>query len=169
MRKNLNKIYIGLFQVFTLIFTYIFFDSYMKGLVWKNLCTILRPLKVIIRKKIYNLFQLSSAVLMMLALMWLTVSTPFVYKCQQRLAQHAKSSSATSPMDVNEDETNPFGNNTEEKAPGGGINTLSEEYLHDHHNAEYLLSIARQYHKNEDAGIYIAFHGELLVPPPNAA
>lgn len=101
--------------------------------------------------------------------MWLTVSTPFVYKCQQQLGKYANSTSATTPLDTNEEENNPFGNNTEEKAPGGSINSFSEEYLHENHNAEYLLFIALQYHKNDDAGLYIAFHGELLVPPPNAA
>jgi len=120
-------------------------------------------------KKTYNLFQLSSAVLMVLALMWLTISAPFVYECQQQIAKHSKSSSTPMALDMTEDETNPFGNNTEEKAPGGNINSFSEEYLHNHHDAEYLLSIALQYHMNDDAGTYIAFHGELLVPPPNAA
>jgi hypothetical protein len=110
-----------------------------------------RHLKMSAGKKTYNFFQLSSAVLMILALMWLS-----------------KSSSAPTALDMTEDETNPFGNNTEEKAPGS-INSFSEEYLHNHHDAEYLLSIALQYHKNDDAGTYIAFHGELLVPPPNAA
>ena len=120
-------------------------------------------------KKTYSFLQLSSAVFMIMTLMWLTVSTPFVYKCQQQLGQFAKSSSVTTPLDTNEEENNPFGNNTEEKAPGGSINSFSEEYLHENHNAEYLLFIALQYHKNDDAGLYIAFHGELLVPPPNAA
>jgi hypothetical protein len=120
-------------------------------------------------KKTYNLFHLSSAVLMILALMWLTISAPFVYKSQKQLSQYAKSSSASAPLDINEDETYPFGNNTEEKAPGGNINSFSEEYLHGHHNADYLLSIALQYHKIDEAGLYIAYHGELLVPPPNAA
>ena len=105
---------------------------------------------------------------MILALMWLTISAPFVYECQQQIAKYSKSSSAPMALDMTEDETNPFGNNTEEKAPSS-INSFSEEYLHNHHDAEYLLSIALQYHKNDDAGIYIAFHGELLVPPPNAA
>ena len=121
-----------------------------------------------IGKKTYNLFQLASAVLMILALMWLTISAPFVYESQQQIAKYSKSSSAPMAFDMSEDETNPFGNNTEEKAPGS-INSFSEEYLHNHHDAEYLLSIALQYHKNDDAGTYIAFHGELLVPPPNAA
>ena len=105
---------------------------------------------------------------MILALMWLTISAPFVYESQQQMAKYSKSSSAPMALDMTEDETNPFGNNTEEKAPGS-INSFSEEYLHDHHNADYLLSIALQYHKNDEAGLYIAFHGELLVPPPNAA
>jgi FPC/CPF motif-containing protein YcgG len=121
------------------------------------------------RKK-YKIAQLVSAVFMILALFWLTVSAPFVYSCMQNIAKQDKSTQATSNIaDNNEEETaNPFGNSTEEKA-AGGINSFSEEYLHDHHVTDDFFSIVAQYHKCEDAGTYVAFHGELLVPPPNAA
>ncbi len=73
-----------------------------------------------------------------------------------------------SPSTDNEEETaNPFGNTTEEKAPSS--TSFSEEYLHDHHTTDYFFSTVLQYHKCENAGTYIAFHGELLVPPPNVA
>ena len=67
-----------------------------------------------------------------------------------------------------EEEANPFSGSTEEKAPKT-LNSFSEEYLHDHHHSEYLFSIASQFHKGEDASTYVAYHGELLVPPPNKA
>ena len=38
-----------------------------------------------------------------------------------------------------EEAANPFGNTTEEKAPSSS--SFSEEYLHDHHKAEYFFSI----------------------------
>ena len=66
-----------------------------------------------------------------------------------------------------EDATNPFGNTTEEKAPS--TSSISEEYLHDHHATDHFFDVFSQYYKRENAGTYIAFHGELLVPPPNAA
>lgn len=122
------------------------------------------------RRKIYNNIQLGSAVVMILLLMWLTVSTPFVLASQQEIAKSAKSPSAQSPLTggSEEESANPFGNSTEEKVPKN-INSFSEEFLHDPHGSDYFFSIARQYHKTKNAGTYTAFHGELLVPPPNAA
>lgn len=74
---------------------------------------------------------------------------------------------SNSTLNGNEEETsNPFGNNTEEKAPNSG-NSFSEEYLHIQHINHPYFSKTSQYHKFENADIYIAFHGELLVPPPN--
>lgn len=119
-------------------------------------------------KKPYSISQLASAIFMILALLWLTVSAPFVFAGQQELAKHSKVVNAQSPVSGTEDESaNPFGNSTEEKAPSG--NSFSEEYLHDHHMAAHFFSIASQYHKCENSDTYIAFHGELLVPPPNQA
>ena len=119
------------------------------------------------RKK-YSLLQQFSAAFMVLALLWLTISAPFVVAAQQEIAKQDKMVKATSPLAGNEEESaNPFGNTTEEKSPGSG--SFSEEYLHDHHKAEYFFSIVSQYHKCEDDGTYVAYHGELLVPPPNAA
>lgn len=120
-------------------------------------------------RKPYNTFQLASAIIMIIALVWLTVSAPFVYASQQKFSQQAKMMNAESPADNNEEEAaNPFSNTNEEKNPTSN-NSLSEEYLHDLHLEEYFFSISSQYHKCENAGTYIAFHGELLVPPPNVA
>ena len=123
------------------------------------------------KKKKYSLFQLISAVLMILALLWLTVSAPFVQASQQALAEHVATSSSdiAIPISDSDDEnSNPFGNNTEEKAPTSS-SSFSEEYLHDSHKSDYLFSIISRYHKCENAATYVAFHGELLVPPPNIA
>jgi hypothetical protein len=104
---------------------------------------------------------------MMLCLLWLTVSLPFVFAGQQEIARQYHVDN-DSPLTGNEEESaNPFGNSTEEKTPSS--NSLSEEYLHDHHKDDGLLAITRQYRTCEDASDYIAFHGELLVPPPNVA
>lgn len=118
--------------------------------------------------KTYSVFQLASAVVMILALMWLTVSAPFVYAAQQELAKHQKTEKAAAPLACSEEESsNPFGNNTEEKTPGS--NTFSEEFLHSYHITSHFLIEVSQYHRSENTDIYIAFHGELLVPPPNAS
>ena len=120
-------------------------------------------------RKIYSVFQLCSAVFMILALMWLTVSTPFVLAShQQQAKQYKMEKSASSPLAGNEEETNnPFANNTEDKAPNTSI--FSEEYLHSFHIISHFYPEISQYHKHENSDTYIAFHGELLVPPPNAS
>ena len=83
--------------------------------------------------------------------------------------QQGMSVNDNSPLSPDEeDASNPFGNSTEEKPHSGNSSiSLSEEYLHDNHKAEYLFSITSSYHKAENADTYTAFHGELLVPPPN--
>ena len=119
-------------------------------------------------KEIYTKIDRISASFMILALLWLTISTPFVFASQQEQIKQNKIIKSEIPAETNEEgTTNPFGNTTEEKAPTG--TAFSEEFLHDHHSTDHFLFIISQYYKNENADTYIAFHGELLVPPPNAA
>ena len=107
---------------------------------------------------------------MIVALLWLTISAPFVFASQQHLAKYEKSAKADSPVESGEEESsNPLNNTTEEKAPTCSSSSLSEEYLHDHHTADVFYSIVLQVHKCENADTYVAYHGELLVPPPNVA
>ena len=113
------------------------------------------------KHKIYGLLQLSSAILMIILLCWLTISMPFVYASQQEQAKHGKVTHACSE----EETSNPFGNNAEEKTAGGI--SFSEEYLHLYHATSHSYQEISQYYKLENADTYIAFHGELLVPPPN--
>lgn len=120
-------------------------------------------------KKSYTIIQKASSIFLMLVLLWLTVSTPFIIATQQELAKQQKSMSIDLPVSDNEDDsTDSSGNNNiEEKVPVS--NSLSEEYLHEHHNEqEFGAKLARNY-KLENASTYIAFHGELHAPPPNVA
>lgn len=120
-------------------------------------------------RKTYTHLQIVSAIFMILALLWLTASLPFVYSAQQQLSKLEKIADAASSLNgADEKSANPFGNNTEEKAAGTN-SSLAEEFLHDHHPDYHFFSIALSYHKVSNAGTYIAFHGELLVPPPNQA
>lgn len=117
--------------------------------------------------KIYSIANKVSATFMILALLWLTISSPFIFSCQENIAQKNKKANCQSPLSGSEEETaNPFGNNTEEKVPNSS-NSFSEEYLHDHHLTEYFSTILLQYYIIKNAGTYHAYHGELLVPPPN--
>ena len=119
-------------------------------------------------KKPYHFTQQLSAVFLMLALLWLTISLPFVLEGQQQLSKYQKALADHSSHSGNEEETtNLFGNTTEEKAPSSNI-SVSEEYLHDHHVADHFLSVGSRRYKCENSGIYNAFHGEVHVPPPNA-
>ena len=120
-------------------------------------------------KKPYSPFHLSSALFMIMALLWLTISAPFVYASLQEHAKVTKAITSSTPAGGNEEEAgNPFGNNTEEKTPNN-YSSFSEEYLHDHHLEEYFFSVALRYHKCENSDTYVAYHGEVQVPPPNAA
>jgi hypothetical protein len=116
------------------------------------------------KTKLFNGAQVVSAICMILALLWLTVSLPFVYASQQQQMELEKTAKNSISIPGTDEESNPLNGSTEEKAPSSSV---SEEYLHDHHKSEYFQMIASQHHKCENADTYIAFHGELLVPPPN--
>ncbi|HMU44745.1 MAG TPA: hypothetical protein PKC72_00190 [Chitinophagaceae bacterium] len=114
----------------------------------------------------YSFFSKVSSVLMIVALMWLTVCTPFVFASQQQAAQYEKLVGKNQNLPLDENDQSPYGNTTEEKAPTGI--SIQEEFLHEHHASEYFLLLASKHPELENSGIYIAFHGELHVPPPNA-
>lgn len=100
-------------------------------------------------------------------LFWLTVSTPFVIKAQQELAEQQKAEAVQLPQGCDDENQDGSNNNIEEKVPS--TTNLSEEFLHEHHTIHYFSTVISLYHKLENADTYTAFHGELLVPPPNVA
>ena len=102
---------------------------------------------------------------MLAALLWLTMSLPFVYAAQQQLNKEKIAASSTAPSDK-EDDNNPFANTTEEKAPTSA-NPIAEEYLHHTDFSSCHFSIPVSHNKSGDVATYTAFHGELLSPPPD--
>jgi hypothetical protein len=114
-------------------------------------------------KVIFTVFHKVTSLFLILTLAWLTVSTPFVCSFQEQMAKQHKLIDTKTP--VNSTEENPLTNTPEEKAPT--TNTASEEYIHEAHIAHPLISEISLLHFIEDSDIYNAFHGELLVPPPN--
>ncbi len=116
--------------------------------------------------KPYNACQRISAVFMVLALVWLTLSLPIIYQSQQNQTSYQTLSSEI-PVNT-EDDSNPLTNTNEEKNSNSNI-SLSEEYLHDQHSCDHYFFIDLQTHRGENADTYIAYHGELDVPPPDAA
>jgi hypothetical protein len=119
-------------------------------------------------QKLTKIYLSVSGIFMMLTLAWLTVSLPFVYDAQQATELN-KSADTSGPAEDNEEETNnPFANTTEEKTSNNGI-SLSEEYLHDTHSPEHYLTVPSIEYKVEHVSTYLAFHGELISPPPDAS
>lgn len=118
-------------------------------------------------RRIYNDAHRVSAVAMIMALLWLTVCTPFVYLSQQHLAKHERATHTKAPTGNDQQEDNPLTNTSEEKAPNAST-SLSEEYIHAPHHTGAFIFAAAQYH-TWHAATYTAFHGEMLVPPPNLA
>jgi hypothetical protein len=94
---------------------------------------------------------------MILALCWLTISTPFVYSSQQVKTESSKSQDS-------KDNSNPFSNTTEEKNETG-VNTLSE-YLHEVDQMEDISVSLVKFYKCHPSDLYFAFHPELISPPP---
>ena len=97
---------------------------------------------------------------MIVTLLWLTVSTPFVFKAQQEQKKEARGQSKQS------DNTNPFSNTTEEKNESS-VSTLSE-YLHEAHVIEHGYTIIEKFEKCHAEDLYFAYHPELISPPPDA-
>lgn len=97
-----------------------------------------------------TIFNRASAFLLVLALVWFSVGVTF--------------NPGSRPFDIlnNIESTT---DTPEEKIPTS--NLLSEEYIHEHHMPHFFIDISAAIHFVEDARNYPAFHGELLVPPPN--
>ncbi len=131
-------------------------------------CIILQPQTMTKQKATYSIVNKVAAVLMMLTLVWLTICTPFVMQMQERLSKQSLTAEKASFPNGSEEESTGFpGSNTDEKAPNG-LTNLAEEFLHHHSSHQHLFSQLEKIQGGESTPIYTAFHGELLVPPPNA-
>jgi hypothetical protein len=96
---------------------------------------------------------------MITTLLWLTVSTPFVYASHQVQKEHQQQRSGY-------EDDNLFANTTEEKSETG--NNVLSEYRHDVHLVErhfIVLSTLYKYHLSQS---YLEYYPELQSPPPEA-
>ncbi|RYY59843.1 MAG: hypothetical protein EOO05_12010 [Chitinophagaceae bacterium] len=122
-------------------------------------------------RRLHTKAQGFASVFMMAALLWLTISVPFVYAGQQKIAAEKKVCKLARQQQQKQDDDrsscNPFGNNTEEKAPSG-VNTLSEEYLHHSEDLFHAVELFLSHHHVHSVDEYVSYHGEMLCPPPNA-
>ena len=99
-----------------------------------------------------------SSLFMIIALLWLTVSTPFVFASQQAQQKEIQKQTGS-----NEDK-NPFSTTTEEKNESSA-STLSE-YLHDLNSMNHHFIVLKRIYKCYIFNVYYAYHPELLSPPP---
>jgi len=98
---------------------------------------------------------------MIMTLLWLTISAPFILTVQKELNNAA---AGTNKQPV-EDNTNPFSGLSEEKT--SSANALSE-YLHEPLSLPVPGVPTLEHDSNNTPLIYIAYYGELLSPPPEA-
>lgn len=113
-------------------------------------------------KHTYRLTESVSAAFMVLTLLWLTVSTPFIIEVQKEL----NTTCSTLPSEQSqEDNTNPFSGMNEEKSSEISIS----EYLHSGTALISRHSLNIEHADTQGADIYIAYYGELLSPPPEGA
>ena len=101
-----------------------------------------------------------AAMVMVISLVWLTVSLPFVYNsiCANGFATETESTAGTDQPG----EEVPI-QSSEEKAPN---NSVQEEYLHGAAENLVLLSLFLDHRASHNSTDYVAYHGELLSPPP---
>lgn len=113
------------------------------------------------RRKLLRL-KITSLV-MVITLLWLTVSIPFVYMVQENLL--SLSTENHSGLEEN-DNSNPVIPNSSEEKTEKGSNNFSE-YLCHHNLTEHFSSTGVEYILALSAKLYLSYHGELLTPPPN--
>ena len=104
--------------------------------------------------------QIASVLVMMLALFWLLVSLPFIHAAQQveKQAIHANAG-------IENDEV-PFTDTNEEKSKNGKSTVI--EYLNELSEINNLFTLLRRCFKCHSDDVYVAFHSELISPPPDA-
>lgn len=111
------------------------------------------------QKNITTMGEVVSCLFMIFALLWLTVSLPFVNHAEQ-IAQEQLSDSP-------ENSTSSQQNLPTEEKTESGSNNLSE-FLHDHHfemHEGYMIYLG---YKLSPDDTYLAFHPEQLILPPEA-
>ena len=111
------------------------------------------------QKNTFTMGEVLSCLFMIFALLWLTVSLPFVnYAEQVGKAQVCDSTDNSNSTQQNLP--------TEEKTESGS-NSLSE-YLHDHHFEMHEGYVINNGFKLSPDDTYLAFHPEQILLPPEA-
>jgi hypothetical protein len=106
----------------------------------------------------FPLKSVISSLFMVMALLWLTISTPFVFASQQAQQKEIQKQTGSS------EDRNPFSTTTEEKNESS-VSTLSE-YLHDLNSLNHHFIVLTRIYKCHTSDLYYDYHPELLSPPP---
>ncbi|MEN9549099.1 MAG: hypothetical protein RIR12_1690 [Bacteroidota bacterium] len=114
----------------------------------------------------YSLFTKMAALFFGVALLWLTVSIYFTsnpaYK-KQLIEWNADVEDTDFAPEEDADSRN---TNTEEKAPKSN-GAISEEIFHESQFENKLFTTLAPKHVMVNYSTYLAFHGEMDVPPPD--
>jgi hypothetical protein len=124
-----------------------FFDASCSGIILL--------LRMIFRR---NILISASSILMLLMLVWLTISAPFVSASMQQKAKMEKKMNSASPLAGTE----------EEKVPSSPSPNTTNEYLHENEELQHTSTTITTSYCTHHTTAYIAFHGELASPPPKA-
>ena len=106
----------------------------------------------------FSLKSVISGLFMIIALLWLTISTPFVFAARQAQQKEIQKQPGSC------EDKNPFSTTTEEKNESS-VSTLSE-YLHDLNSMNNHFIVLTRIYKCHASNLYHAFHPDLLSPPP---
>jgi cytoskeletal protein RodZ len=112
----------------------------------------------------YKFRQKIAAVVMLLALAWLTISLPFIYSFQQEQKELAQKQAVEAPSN-NVDEDNPLSSTTEEKSETG-VTQLSE-FLHDTGFALHSFTVSPALYTAHQCRLHLDIHPEFFSPPPD--
>lgn len=114
-------------------------------------------------QQLYQLKHITSSMLMLFLLAWLTVCLPYVSKSQQSLDHQLENTTEDIPESDNS--SNPLTNTNEEKTES---TSLVSEYLHDHFVIEHTFEEIASFRKYRPSALYLAYHPEMVIPPPEA-
>lgn len=110
-------------------------------------------------KKSNPYLSIASSLIMIIALIWMTVSTPFIYAADKMVTTEVEKNTGDT------DDSTALTGATEEKSESS-TNTLSE-YLNDLlHEFRPFTSVVKVF-KCHSSDIYLAFRPELISPPPD--
>jgi len=114
----------------------------------------------------YSLFNKFLAVLMTALLLLLTCMNYFVFPLDDSGNQNTSMVATDGGSDSFPDENKPSPTGPDEKAPGNPV-TISEEYLHDQHEADASFSDNLIHQLLLECSKVHPAHTELITPPPD--